>query len=252
MLNAQSILNDIESTQKKLVFWPGAKAQDARYASTHAVCNIVVDGKLYQTVMHYVSAQKYNPQDRHLFQGKTPKFKNAKEARSAGAPPAMRKLLGYSMTDTVWKRASPDFDEDYYNIRAYKHALWARYQQDARFRRILTEYTYFARCEKSRGEKTAEWGCHEGKGINILGNLYHELAAFGEVEQFFELKNGKLNWTGSIPGSDELRFFSYPRNTFDRIREHGKYGQVYDSCGYKVVDSDVVHPFKDASIILHA
>ncbi len=88
------------------------------------------------------------------------------------------------------------------------------------------------------------------RGLNILGNLLNELNAYNDIPCFFEI-DGRLNWSGETPESKTNCWFPYPRNTYGEMRGK-KEDKEYLKCGYKVKDSDVVHPFKDPSIILHA
>jgi hypothetical protein len=206
---------------------------------------------------------KFKPQDRAMFKGLDAELQLPKQAKSAGSKGAMRKMLGYVCYDTRWKAASSSNDEDYCNIRVMKKALWARFQQDKRFQKIVMQPdVYFEHYQKPRGKfnpnRIPDWGCYHDKkntgrtrGLNILGNLLNELNAFYErLPGYFE-KYGKLNWSGSSDSSG-LNWFPYPRNTFGLLRDHDKYGKQYDMCGYLVKDSDVVHPFVDVSIIMHA
>lgn len=252
----------------------GKKAKqnsDEAYVSIDTICNLVIDGHVYQTVQHFFQSQKFKEHDRKQFTGLKPKIKTAKQAKSAGSRGAMRKIFGYTISDLKWKGPSNDNDEDYRNIRAMKKALWARWEQDKRFRDILQvpgrlfRYMETPRSSSS-SDKILEWGCFCNKGtwngLNILGNLMNELACFHDVPQYFECSVGHqnvLNWCGQTPLNDTLHYFSYPRNTYGILREQSTFETPYNSCGYKVRDCDAVHPFlkqshimTNPSILLHA
>lgn len=244
---------------------------DAAYLSTHATCNLVIDGAIYPTVEHYFQSKKFKARDQWRFKGSKAKFRTAKEANSAGKRGAMRRLFGYYPSMLKWKGPSDDNDEDYYNIRVMKRALWTRWKQDKRFREILkVPWRLFELYEKRPrgGVNIQEWGCDTDKqtnvssGLNILGNLYNELACFHDVDDFFEcMVDGRtvLNWSGSTPCSGKLLYFPYPRNTFGPIRQDELYGREYVLCDYRVKDCDVAHPFikpstimTNPAVILHA
>lgn len=223
---------------------------------------LVIDDVPYLTVEHYYQSMKFKDKDRGMFKGLDAELTTAKMAKCAGGKGAMRKMFGYGLSMLKWKGPSKDNDEDYYCIRVMKKALWARFKQDIRFRNIVSQKDVsFEHYEKPRGSfnmnRIPEWGCymdfkHTGmkRGLNILGNLLNELNAYHErLPNYFE-KNGKLNWSGSSDVSG-LNWFPYPRNTFNVMRDHEKYGKDYEKCGYKVKDSDVVHPVLDPSILLH-
>jgi predicted NAD-dependent protein-ADP-ribosyltransferase YbiA (DUF1768 family) len=267
----------LEATCKKnrytiLHFHSKAKPKsDEAFLSTYAICNLVIDGAIYPTVEHYFQSKKFKVPDQWRFKGSKAKFRTAKEANSAGKRGTMRRLFGYSPSMIKWKGPSDDNDEDYYNIRVMKKALWTRWTQDKRFQAILkVPGRLFELYEKRtcRGVTIQEWGRDTDKqtsvsmGLNILGNLYNELACFHDIDGFFEcVVDGRtvFNWSGSTPHHGKLFYFPYPRNTFGPIRQDERYGREYVHCGYKVKDCDVVHPFIKASsimtnpgIILHA
>ena len=136
--------------------------------------------------------------------------KDIQGSESAGSKGAMRKMVGYGLSDLKWKGASWDNDEDYYNIRVMKKALWARFQQDKRFREIVSKKDVrFEHYQKPRGafnpDRIPDWGCYYDakhtkslRGLNILGNLLNELNEYNAVPSFFEV-NGRLNWSGETP-----------------------------------------------------
>lgn len=253
--------------QRTIKFHSKAKqGSDEAYLSNFQVIpnGIVIDDVPYISVEHYYQSMKFKPHDRGMFKGLDAELQLPKLAKSAGSKGAMRKMFGYVCYDTRWKAASVSNDEDYCNIRVMKQALWARFQQDKRFKKIVMQSdVYFEHYQKPRGkfnpDKIPDWGCYLDKkntgkvrGLNILGNLLNELNAFYErLPGYFEV-NGKLNWSGSTPNVSGLNWFPYPRNTFGPLRDHDIWGKYYDKCGYLVKDSDVVHPFIDASIIMHA
>lgn len=240
------------------------EGSDEQYLSNFTIVKdgIVIDEVPYKSVEHYYQSMKYKPEHRGMFKGLDAELKTSKEARSAGSKGAMRKMVGYGLSDLKWKGASWDNDEDYYNIRVMKKALWARFQQDKRFREIVSEKDVrFEHYQKPRGafnpNRIPDWGCYFDakhtkslRGLNILGNLLNELNEFNAVPSFFEV-NGRLNWSGETPEEEGKRWHPYPRNTFGEMRGE-KEDKEYKKCGYVVRDSDVVHPYKDPSVILHA
>ena len=240
------------------------EGSDEQYLSnfTHPKEGIVIDEVIYKSVEHYYQSMKYKPEHRGMFKGMDAELTTAKLARSAGGKGAMRKMVGYGLSDIRWKGPSPDNDEDYLNIRIMKKALWARFKQDKRFHKIVMQKDVeFEHYQKPRGafnpDKIPDWGCYydakhtkSKRGLNILGNLLNELNAYYErLPNYFEI-NGKLNWSGSCDVAG-LNWFPYPRNTYGCMRGE-KVDKEYLKCGYCVRDSDVVHPFKDAALILHA
>ena len=261
----QSTDSPFETSQTTIKFHSKAKpGSDEAYLSNFQIIpnGLVIDEVPYLTVEHYYQSMKFKDKDRGMFKGLDAELATAKMAKSAGGVGKMRKMFGYGLSMVKWKGPSEDNDEDYYCIRVMKKALWARFQQDKRFHRILTQKdVHFEHYQKLRGsfkiEKLPEWGCylekkHTGmkRGLNILGQLYNELNAYHErLPNYFE-KNGKLNWSGSSDVAG-LNWFPYPRNTFGLLRDHDKYGKDYEKCGYMVRDSDVVHPVFDASVLLH-
>ena len=250
---------------KVIKFHSRAKeGSDEQYLSTftHVKNGVVIDEVPYKSVEHYYQSMKYKPEHRGMFKGLDAELNTSKEAKSAGSKGAMRKMVGYGLSDLKWKGASWDNDEDYYNIRVMKKALWARFQQDKRFREIVSQKdVQFEHYQKPRGafnpDRIPDWGCYYDakhtkslRGLNILGNLLNELNAYHErLPNYFE-KNGKFNWSGSCDVAG-LNWFPYPRNTYGEMRGE-KEDKEYKKCGYFVRDSDVIHPFKDASVILHA
>lgn len=240
------------------------EGSDEQYLSNFTIVKdgIVIDEVPYKSVEHYYQSMKYKPEHRGMFKGLDAELKTSKEARSAGSKGAMRKMVGYGLSDLKWKGASWDNDEDYYNIRVMKKALWARFQQDKRFREIVSEKdARFEHYQKPRGafnpNRIPDWGCYFDakhtkslRGLNILGNLLNELNEFNAGPSFFEV-NGRLNWSGETPEEEGKRWHPYPRNTFGEMRGE-KEDKEYKKCGYVVRDSDVVHPYKDPSVILHA
>lgn len=257
--------SDTENGKPKIKFHSKAKSgSNEQYLSNfqHVKDGIVIDEVPYISVEHYYQSMKYKPEHRGMFKGLDAELTTSKQARSAGGKGNMRKMVGYGVSDVKWKGASWDNDEDYYNIRVMKKALWQRFKQDKRFREIILQKDItFEHYQKARGpfnpDKIPDWGAYYDKkhtqttrGLNILGNLYNELNAFHEIEGYFEI-DGKLNWSGSSKGND-LKWFPYPRNTYGEMRDADKYDEDYKKCGYLVKDSDVVHPYKDATIILHA
>ena len=255
-----------ETSQNTITFHSKAKpGSDEAYLSNFQLVpgGLVIDEVPYLTVEHYYQSMKFKDKDRGMFKGLDAELTSAKLAKSAGGMGVMRKMFGYGLAMVKWKGPSEDNDEDYYCIRIMKKALWARFQQDKRFREIVSQQdVHFEHYEKPRGSfnvnKIPEWGCymdhkHTGmkRGLNILGNLLNELNAYHErLPNYFE-RNGTLNWSGSSDVSG-LDWFPYPRNTFGLLRENDKYGNDYKKCGYLVRDSDVVHPYFDPSTILHA
>jgi len=253
--------------QRTVKFHSKAKqGSDEAYLSNFQVIpgGVVIDEVQYISVEHYYQSMKFKPQHRAIFKGLDAELQSPKQAKSAGSKGAMRKMVGYVCYDTRWKAASSSNDEDYCNIRVMKKALWARFQQDKRFQTIVMQPdVYFEHYQKPRGKfkpnRIPDWGCYLDKkntgtvrGLNILGNLLNELNAFYErLPGYFET-DGKLNWSGSTPNVGGLNWFPYPRNTFGVLRDHDLHGKFYDMCGYLVKDSDVVHPFLDVSIIMHA
>ena len=240
------------------------EGSDEQYLSNFTIVKdgIVIDEVPYKSVEHYYQSMKYKPEHRGMFKGLDAELKTSKEARSAGSKGAMRKMVGYGLSDLKWKGASWDNDEDYYNIRVMKKALWARFQQDKRFREIVSKKDVrFEHYQKPRGafnpDRIPDWGCYYNakqtkslRRLNILGNLLNELNEYNAVPSFFEV-NGKLNWSGETPEEEGKRWQPYPRNTFGEMRGE-KEDKEYKKCGYVVRDSDVVHPYKDPSVILHA
>jgi len=237
------------------------RGSDELYLSTHTICNIVINDKVYSTVEHYYQSQKFKPNDQKRFQGTNPPIKTAKEAKAAGSRGAMRRLFGYGISSLKWKGPSTDYDEDYCNIRALKRALWARWNQDPRFRKILmVPGRLFEQREKTRSTSLTvpEMGCSRDAagnqiGLNIIGNLYNELACFHDLENYFEMDvKGKrvLNWTGSVPSTGTFYFYPYPRNTFGTLRQDTLHGASYKKCGYMVRDGDVAHPYTKLGDIL--
>ena len=241
------------------------EGSDERYLSTFTMPKegIVIDEVPYKTVEHYYQSQKFKDEHRGMFKGLDAELDTAKKAKSAGSKGNMRKSVGYTLSDITWKGPSPDNDEDYYNIRVMKKALWTRFKQDKRFRKIVMQKdVQFEHYQKARGpfnpDKIPDWGCYydakhtkSTRGLNILGNLLNELNAFHNLIMYFEI-DGKLNWSGITPSDSEFKgWFPYPRNTYGYMRGEEE-DKEYLKCGYRVKDSDVVHPFKDASIILHA
>lgn len=258
--------NTSESKKNTIKFHSKAKqGSDEAYLSNFQIIpnGLVIDEVPYLTVEHYYQSMKFKDKDRGMFKGLDAELATAKMAKSAGGMGKMRKMFGYGLSMVKWKGPSEDNDEDYYCIRVMKKALWARFQQDKRFHRILTQKdVHFEHYQKLRGSfninKLPEWGCylekkHTGmkRGLNILGQLYNELNAYHEKPGYFENPNGKLNWSGSSDAHAGLDWFPYPRNTFDVLRDHEQYGKDYEKCGYMVRDSDVVHPVLDASVLLH-
>lgn len=250
---------------KVIKFHSRAKeGSDEQYLSTfqHVKDGIVIDEVPYKSVEHYYQSMKYKPEHRGMFKGLDAELSTAKLARSAGGKGAMRKMVGYGLSDVRWKGASWDNDEDYYNIRVMKQALWARFKQDKRFKEIVSQKDVtFEHYQKPRGafdaNKIPDWGCYYDakhtksmRGLNILGNLLNELNAYQLIPSYFEV-DGRLNWSGESPETSTKSWFPYPRNTYGEMRDEEE-DKEYLKCGYKVKDSDVVHPFKDPSIILHA
>ena len=254
------------SAKKIIKFHSKAKeGSDERYLSNFTMPEkgIVIDDCVYKSVEHYYQSMKYKPEHRGMFKGMDAELKTGKAAKSAGCKGAMKKMVGYTLSDVKWKGPSLDNDQDYYCIRVMKKALWARFQQDKRFRDIVMQKNVqFDHYQKLRGafrlNKIPDWGCYfdakhtnSKRGINILGNLLNELNAYyGTIPSYFEV-NGKLNWSGEAPNVAEKHWFKYPRNTYGEMRGKEENKQ-YLKCNYRVRDSDVIHPFKDASIILHA
>ena len=252
--------------QKIIKFHSRAKeGSDERYLSTFTMPKegIVIDEIPYKSVEHYYQSQKFKDEHQGMFKGLDAELDTAKKAKSAGAKGNMRKAVGYTLSDITWKGPSPDNDEDYFNIRVMKKALWARFKQDKRFRKIVMQPDVrFEHYQKARGafnpDKIPDWGCYYDakhtksmRGLNILGNLLNELNAYYErLPNYFEI-DGKLNWSGCSSDVSGMSWFPYPRNTYGCMRGE-KEDKEYLKCGYRVKDSDVVHPFKDAALILHA
>lgn len=258
--------NSSEVEVKTIKFHSKAKqGSDEAYLSNFQLVpgGLVIDEVPYLTVEHYYQSMKFKDKDRGMFKGLDAELTTAKMAKSAGGKGAMRKMFGYGLSMVKWKGPSEDNDEDYYCIRVMKKALWARFNQDKRFQKIVSQQDVaFEHYEKTRGSfnmnRIPEWGCymdfkHTGmtRGLNILGNLLNELNAYHErLPNYFETADGKLNWSGSSDVAG-LNWFPYPRNTFNVMRDHEKYGKDYEKCGYRVKDSDVVHPVFDPSVLLH-
>lgn len=257
--------NSSEIEIKTIKFHSKAKqGSDEAYLSNFQLIpgGLVIDEVPYLTVEHYYQSMKFKDKDRGMFKGLDAELTTAKMAKSAGGKGAMRKMFGYGLSMVKWKGPSEDNDEDYYCIRVMKKALWARFTQDKRFQKIVSQKDVtFEHYEKPRGSfnlnRIPEWGCymdfkHTGmkRGLNILGNLLNELNAYHTMSGYFETPDGKLNWSGSSDVAD-LNWFPYPRNTFNLMGDHEKYGKDYEKCGYKVKDSDVVHPVFDPSVLLH-
>ena len=202
-----------------------AKWGDATYLSnfTPLFTPLCIDGKLYVTVEHYYQSMKYNPDKRHIFEA-TGTVKTAKEAKNLGSKGPMMKMVGHALDFERWYGPSNDNEEDYFCIRTMKRALCARFNQDERFRNILlTPFLYFEHYEKKRGKfdpnKIPVWGCYTPKGhaklgLDILGNLFNELAMFSGLNNYLEYNvDGKkyLNWTGfTVPPIKVLKL-KYPR-----------------------------------------
>ena len=130
------VIHTVHTKHIKMLFFSRSKDEDARYISTMQVCEIVIDGKKYMSMEHYFQSQKYPPEKRHLFE-KGGLYKMPKEAKRAGGKGGMKKNK-CKLNITQWNGMSKDNNNDFHRIYVMKRAICARFQQDKRFRDILT------------------------------------------------------------------------------------------------------------------